>query len=235
MRILIDVDFPAPFGPMKASRSPAATSKEMPRTASTVRRCARRPLVKVLVRPSTWMVMSHRGRTAPARRGGLRQAALMSDLATVAPAFVDMAHRIVWCTVATVDPSGRPRTRVLHPIWEHGPDGLTGWIATSPLSPKAKDLAAHPTVSLTYWAPNQDTCTADCDAEWTNDLESKRAGWDRFANAPAPVGYNPKIIPGWSAPEADAFGILRLTPRWLRVFPGTVLMTGQGQVLTWRA
>ena len=23
----------------------------------------------------------------------------MSDLATVAPAFVDMAHRIVWCTV----------------------------------------------------------------------------------------------------------------------------------------
>ena len=29
------------------------------------------------------------------------------DLARVAPAFVEMAHRIVWATVATVDPQGR--------------------------------------------------------------------------------------------------------------------------------
>ena len=42
----------------------------------------------------------------------------MHALDTVAPAFVDMAHRIVWCTVATVDASGAPRTRVLHPVWE---------------------------------------------------------------------------------------------------------------------
>ena len=27
----------------------------------------------------------------------------MQDLATVAPAFIEMAHRIVWCTAATVD------------------------------------------------------------------------------------------------------------------------------------
>ena len=40
------------------------------------------------------------------------------DLACVAPAFVELAHRIVWGTVATVDPEGRPRTRILHPIWE---------------------------------------------------------------------------------------------------------------------
>jgi hypothetical protein len=31
----------------------------------------------------------------------------MAELAQVAPAFVDMAHRIVWATVATVDPQGR--------------------------------------------------------------------------------------------------------------------------------
>jgi hypothetical protein len=40
------------------------------------------------------------------------------SLETVAPAFVETAHRIVWCTVATVDGRGRPRTRILHPIWE---------------------------------------------------------------------------------------------------------------------
>ena len=41
----------------------------------------------------------------------------MTDLATVAPAFVEMAHRIVWASVATVDTDGRPRSRVLHPLW----------------------------------------------------------------------------------------------------------------------
>jgi hypothetical protein len=39
----------------------------------------------------------------------------MSDLSSVAPAFVEMAHRIVWATVATVDSQGRPRSRILHP------------------------------------------------------------------------------------------------------------------------
>lgn len=40
-----------------------------------------------------------------------------------AAAFVEVAHGIVWCTIATVDPLGRPRSRVMHPIWEwDGPD-----------------------------------------------------------------------------------------------------------------
>jgi hypothetical protein len=33
----------------------------------------------------------------------------MSPLAETATAFVDIAHRIVWCTVATVDATGAPR------------------------------------------------------------------------------------------------------------------------------
>jgi hypothetical protein len=40
--------------------------------------------------------------------------------------FASRTRRIVWCTVATVDEKGRPRTRILHPIWE----GTAGWIAT---------------------------------------------------------------------------------------------------------
>jgi len=159
----------------------------------------------------------------------------MTDLATIAPAFVEMAHRIVWCIAATTAVDGTPRTRVLHPIWEWDGSTLTGWIATSPLSPKAADLAAQPRVSLTYWTANHDTCTADCDTAWENSDEERAAGWDRYVNAPAPVGYDPSIIPPWTGPTAPAFGILRLEPQRLRVMPGSVLLAGQGDTLTWHA
>jgi Pyridoxamine 5'-phosphate oxidase len=156
-------------------------------------------------------------------------------LDVVAPAFVEMAHRIVWCVVATTDAAGSPTTRVLHPVWEWDGERLSGWIATSPLSPKAKDLAAHPFVALTYWSPNHDTCTARADAVWETSDAERAAGWDRFVNAAAPVGYDPSIVPGWEAPTSPGFGILRLSPRSLRVMPGTVMLAGTGELLTWKA
>ncbi len=157
----------------------------------------------------------------------------MSELSTVAPAFVAMAHRIVWCSAATVAADGRPRSRVLHPIWEWDGAALRGWIATSPLSPKASDLRALPAMSLNYWAPNHDTCSAECDAEFETDLDAVAAGWQRFADGPEPVGYDPAIIPGWDSPSSPRFGILRLTPHRLRVMPGTMMTAGTGTMLTW--
>jgi len=159
----------------------------------------------------------------------------MQPLATVAPAFVAMAHRIVWCVTATTGPGGHPNTRVLHPIWEWDGTALTGWILTSPTSPKARDLEAVPALSLTYWAPNQDTCTADCRAAFEEGPEARRAGWDRFANGPQPVGYDPRIIPFWTSPDVPEFGVLRLSPTRLRVMPGTAMTAGSGELLTWRA
>lgn len=161
----------------------------------------------------------------------------MHPLAAVAPQFVDMAHRIVWCVGATVEGSGRPRTRVLHPVWDWDEDAaqLTGWIATGPQSPKAANLRSMPALSLTYWAPSQDTCTADCDVTWDDTLELRQAGWERFSTAPAPVGYDPAIIPGWDSPASEAFGVIRLSPYRLRVMPGTVMTAGEGELLTWRA
>lgn len=150
----------------------------------------------------------------------------------VAPAFVEMAHRIVWCTVATTGADGRPNTRILHPIWDWDGQALTGWIATSPLSPKARDLAEQPAISLTYWDPTHDTCTANCETTWDDDVQ---AGWDRFAHGPAPVGYDPSIIPIWPNPDVDEFGILRLQPTRLRIMPGDVMLKGEGEVLTWSA
>ena len=145
-----------------------------------------------------------------------------------------MAHRIVWCTVATVAPDGTARTRVLHPIWEYADGELTGWIATSPLSLKAKHLAHEPTISLTYWDPTQDTCSAECSIRWVEGAERSQV-WDRFANGPEPVGYDPAMIPGWDDADTPGFGAIELTPTRLRVMPGSALLTGEGDTLTWRA
>jgi hypothetical protein len=159
----------------------------------------------------------------------------MATLGEIAPNFVEIAHRIVWATVATVDRAGTPRTRILHPIWEFDGSELRGWILTSPQSPKAKDLEANPRVSISYWDPTQDTLTADCDVAWEDTPEQRRAGWDRFANGPEPVGYDPSIIPFWPDPDVPEFGVLRLVPSRLRVMPGAVMMQGRAELLqTWR-
>ncbi len=160
----------------------------------------------------------------------------MSTLTDTAASFAEMAHRIVWAIGATVDTHGRPTTRVLHPIWEWDGADLTGWILTSPQSPKATHLAANPSLSLTYWTANQDTCTADCATTWDDSDELRRNGWARFAGGPPPVAYDPSIIPGWDSPDSPGFGVLRLAPRTLRVMPGTVMLEGRvEQLLRWQS
>lgn len=158
----------------------------------------------------------------------------MNDLLQTAPAFVEMAHRIVWCSAATVDVHGRPRSRILHPIWQWDGRALVGWIATSPTAVKRAHLNASPYISLNYWSPAHDTCVADCRAAWAFDDETRTMVWNLFANGPEPVGYDPSIVPAWDSPTAPSFAALRLDPWHLRVFPGTVLMGRGGEVLNWR-
>lgn len=158
----------------------------------------------------------------------------MNELGEVAPAFLQMAHQIVWCSAATVDSEGRPWSRVLHPIWEWDGEALVGWIGTGPTPLKRSHLEAHPYVSLNYWTPSQDTCVAECRAQWAFDDETRAAVWEKLKSAPPPVGYDPAIIPGWEQPTDAAFAALKLTPWRLRVFPGTVLLGQGGEVLTWR-
>jgi len=56
---------------------------------------------------------------------------MSSPLIDVAPAFVRMAHEIVWCSAATVDRSGRPRSRVLPDlgVGRYKPDRLDRHVA----------------------------------------------------------------------------------------------------------
>lgn len=62
--------------------------------------------------------------------------------------FVTRVHAAVWCNCATIDTRGRPRSRIVHPVWE----GATGWITTRRSSPKVKHIAVNTFVSLAYIA-----------------------------------------------------------------------------------
>ena len=161
----------------------------------------------------------------------------MTTLTEIAPDFVAMAHRIVWATAATVDPQGRPWTRILHPIWQWDGERLVGWVATDPTGRKRTHLAANPQVALTYWEPGHDTANAYCHAELLTDGPTRAWLWETFHTGPEPVGYDPAIIPSWrDGPASPTFGALRLEPWLLRVQPAAVLLQGRADLLrSWRA
>jgi hypothetical protein len=158
----------------------------------------------------------------------------VNELKQVAPAFVEMAHRIVWASAGTVDAKGRPRSRILHPIWQWDGTNLVGWIGTSPTPVKRAHLEASSYMSLNYWAPSHDTCVAECRTKWAFDDDSRTMVWNMFLNTPEPLGYNPTIIPGWESPTCEAFAAIRLEPWRLRVLPGSLLAGKGGEVLKWR-
>jgi hypothetical protein len=122
----------------------------------------------------------------------------------------------------------------LHPLWTWDGDELVGWVGTANAGVKARHLAANPMVSVSYWALNHDTCVADCRATFHSDAATREWLWDALQHAPAPLGFDPALIRGWETPASEAFQALRLDPVRLRVFPGTMLLTGTGEVLSWR-
>jgi hypothetical protein len=152
--------------------------------------------------------------------------------APVADAFIAIAHRIVWCSLATVDRRGRPRSRVVHPIWERTGDGLVGWLTSRPTPLRRAHLAATPFVSCSYWDPAHDVAVAECAARWVEDLETKQHAWDVFRAAPPPAGYDPAAI--WpDGPEDPGGAVIRLDPWRLKVADAATLAAG-GAPLTWR-
>jgi hypothetical protein len=162
----------------------------------------------------------------------------MSALAEVAPAFVEIAHRVVWSTVSTVDGKGRPRSRVLHPIWRWDGESITGWIGTYASPLKRAHLRHSPYVSCGYWAPSQDTATAECHAEWAEDAETRTMVWNLFKEAPEPLGYDPGAIgvPGWDEPTSPGFSVLRLSPWRLRALAGENMLAGRADLaVSWQA
>ena len=150
----------------------------------------------------------------------------------VAEAFVAIAHRVVWATVATVDRRGRPRSRVMHPLWERTEAGLTGWVTSRPTPLKVAHLARTPYLSCAYWDPQHDVAVADCRARWVTDAGERARVWELFRAAPPPLGHDPAAIwpDGPSTPDA---GVLRLDPWRLRAATAGAIAAGS-PVPAWR-
>jgi hypothetical protein len=126
--------------------------------------------------------------------------------------FLNRANSAVYATLATIDKDGWPRTRVIHAVWE----GATCWITGFPTSPKRRDLARSPMVSLAYDKEPFTPANAECLAEWVTDLDEKQRVWDYLKSIPAPIGFDPGPIYG--APDDARFGLIRLTPVRIQLY-----------------
>jgi hypothetical protein len=103
--------------------------------------------------------------------------------------FLQRTSEIVICTATTVDATCRPRSRMLHPIWEVL-DGLpVGWVVTTRTPVKTAHLDRNPHMACMFWSPKNATASIDCIASWA-DNEGKRHTWDLFMTTPPPVGYD---------------------------------------------
>lgn len=131
---------------------------------------------------------------------------LIEHFTEIEPEFSARVRAMVWCSAATVDARGRPRSRILHPIWE----GATGWVGTHRSSHKAKHLARSPYLSLAYISQPAQPVYVDCTAQWIDDLAEKQRIWDLFKSTPEPVGYDPAST--FISPDHPDFGLLKLTP-----------------------
>jgi uncharacterized pyridoxamine 5'-phosphate oxidase family protein len=145
------------------------------------------------------------------------------DFADIEPEFLQRVRTMVWCSAATVDSRGRPRSRILHPIWE----GSTGWIGTHRNSYKHKHLDHNPYMSLAYITEIMKPVYVDVETSWVDDLADKQRIWNLFADTPPPLGYDP--APDFISPDHANFGLLKLTPWRIAVvtFPAPSHQEGQ--------
>ncbi|MCA9889713.1 MAG: pyridoxamine 5'-phosphate oxidase family protein [Anaerolineae bacterium] len=144
----------------------------------------------------------------------------VENFADIEAEFKARVETMVWCSVATVDRQGRPRSRVLHPIWE----GNIGWIGTGAGTYKSKHIAANPYVSLAYITNIHRPIYADCHAEWVTDSETCQYVWNLFQKTPEPIGYDPEPTFGAVA----NFNVIKLTPWRINLvsFPAASMEAG---------
>ena len=135
----------------------------------------------------------------------------VSSFAEIAPEFIERAHRMVWCDMATVGPDGRPRTRIVHPLWEVD----AAWMTSFRLGPKADDIDRNPYVSLAYVSDPVKPAYAECVASWVDDRDQRIAIWERIAVIPEPLGYNAQTMFG--SYDVPNLTILRFEPWKIRL------------------
>jgi len=139
----------------------------------------------------------------------------LTSFAEIETEFIQRAHAMVWCSMATVDTRNRLRSRILHPIWE----GAVGWASSRPHSLKARHLAHNPYVSLAYIADIAMPVYADCKAEWVEGAAARHHVWELFKTTAPPAGVDlAKIFKSVDDPE---FGVLKFTPWRIELYDVT--------------
>jgi len=157
------------------------------------------------------------------------------DFNEIAAEFHARVARMIWCNVATVDQACRPRSRIMHPIW----DGATGYIGTwgtsvrsghqNP-SVKLAHLRENPHASLAYISEPMTPVYVDCRVEIVEDVAGKARFSDLSRSLPEPYGYDPD--PMFGGADNPHFVVLQLTALRIALvdFPAP-----PGKVLIWRS
>ncbi|MEU6726481.1 pyridoxamine 5'-phosphate oxidase family protein [Nonomuraea wenchangensis] len=136
---------------------------------------------------------------------------------------------IVYATMTTVDAKGRPRARVLIPIWEVVDGRPLGWLATYRTPVKTAHLARNPHTTFSYWSPRQNAVSLDTVAEWVSDPAVVRRVWTLYREG-SPPGAGYELGNFWSSPEDPRLHVLRLTPWRVQVIRGADLHSKIWQV-----
>jgi len=130
----------------------------------------------------------------------------VTSFAEIEEEFIGRVQTAVYCNMATIDRQGRPRSRMIHPIW----DGPIGWVISWPESHKAKHLKANPFVSLAYIQDKNRPLYIDAAAEWLDDVQEQQRIWDLHKTTPPPVGFD--LEPHYGTIYHHYFGVLKFTP-----------------------
>jgi general stress protein 26 len=141
--------------------------------------------------------------------------------------FDQIVGDVVYATMTTVDPKGRPRALVLLPIWQVLDGQPVGWLATYRTPVKTAHLAGNPHATFSYWGPAQNTVAVDTVASWVSDQDVKDEVWKVYQQgSPRGVGYDPGAY--WKGGPLDPeYEILRLDAWRVQVLWGRELAAGR--------
>jgi hypothetical protein len=143
--------------------------------------------------------------------------AVQVPLASLVDDLAEIVGRIVWSTVTTTDRLGRPRSRIMHPVWEITPQSVTGLIGSRPTPVKKAHIAQSPWLTCGYWSPDHDAAFVDCHVAWAGETGP---AWERLA-----AGYDPLTV--WpDGPSSPDFGALLLTPYRIQIIRGADIAAG---------
>ncbi len=126
----------------------------------------------------------------------------VSTFAEIEEEFLQRVRTMVYCSAATIDLHQRPRSRVLHPIWED----RAGWVTTGPKTAKAAQLAANPFMSLAFIADPFKPVYVECRASWQNDPETRQRIWDLYKT------FDVDLAVSWGDVDSPTYAVMRLDP-----------------------